>query len=163
MNEHTPFLDAFTGPENTVRAAVHPFDQEPLSAFMVGLPPRSVTVTLPDPPSANRWWRMVTIRGAARMLLSSEARKYKAEVPKIVAMQLPPTGDKQRWEMLGPVRVTLDWYRERRSGDLDKRLGVVFDALQGVLYENDNQVIEIIARRHEDPCNPRVQVTVAAM
>jgi Holliday junction resolvase RusA-like endonuclease len=102
---------------------------------------------------------MVTIRGSARMLLSSEARKYKAAVPNIVREQLGANVVC----CTDAVRVTVEWYRERRSGDLDKRLGVVFDALQGVLYANDAQVIELVARRHEDPANPRVVITVEAL
>jgi crossover junction endodeoxyribonuclease RusA len=139
-----------------VAAKLVPYEYAPLFA---GQNFKSVTVTLPDPPSANRWWRMVTIRGSARMLLSSEARKYKAMVPGLVREQLGADGA----VCFDAVRVTLDWYRERRSGDLDKRLGVVFDALQGVLYLNDSQVVEIVARRHEDAANPRVVVTVEAL
>jgi crossover junction endodeoxyribonuclease RusA len=112
------------------------------------------TLTLPDPPSANRWWRMVTIRGQARMLVSSDARKYKERVALLGGRQKLPDG---------PVRLTIDWYRERKSGDLDKRIGVLLDALQGVLYDNDSQIVELIARRHDDKNNPRVVVTAEAM
>ena len=112
------------------------------------------TLTLPDPPSANRWWRMVTIRGQARMLVSSEARKYKERVALLGGRQKLPDG---------PVKLTIDWYRECKSGDLDKRIGVLLDALQGVLYDNDAQIVEIIARRHDDKNNPRVVVTAEAL
>lgn len=46
--------------------------------------------------------------------------------------------------------ISLRWHRARRAGDLDKRLGVVFDALQGLLYDNDAQIIEISAKRVDD-------------
>lgn len=122
--------------------------------FRAELPPASSTLTLPDPPSANRWWRMVVIKGSPRMLLSKEARDYKARIAQLGG---------NRAITHGPVKLSIDWYRERRAGDLDKRIGVLLDALQGVLYTNDAQIIELVARRFEDPANPRIVVTAEAL
>lgn len=89
------------------------------------------------------------------MHLSAEARAYKEQVAEMAALwNLDPCPD--------PVRVSLDWYRSRRAGDLDKRIGVCLDALQGVLFVNDNQIVELTARRFEDKANPRIVVTVEA-
>lgn len=110
-----------------------------------------LVLTLPVPPSANRWWRSV----GHRVLLSREARQYKAAtalrcLAHRVVMVRPPR----------QVSVSLVWYRAKRQGDLDKRLGILLDALQGLAYENDSQVIELHARRDEDADRPRVEVTV---
>lgn len=87
------------------------------------------------------------------MHLSNAARQYKERV-----------GLLQGWCVAeGPVSITLDWYRGRKSGDLDKRIGVVLDALQGVLYSNDSQIVELTARRHEDAANPRIEVSVLSV
>lgn len=102
--------------------------------------------TLPEPPSANRWWR--NFRG--RMVLSPAARKYKANLEQLRGAFL----------VEGPVKVSMDWYRGRKSGDLDKRIGIALDAMQGVFFENDSQVVELIARRHDDPANPRIEVEI---
>lgn len=102
---------------------------------------------LPEAPSSNRWWRK--FRG--RMVLSAAARDYKATVALLLSRAKPAQG---------PVKVTLDWYRGRKSGDLDKRVGITLDALQGSLFENDSQVVELVARRHDDPSNPRIEVEV---
>jgi Holliday junction resolvase RusA-like endonuclease len=107
----------------------------------------ALTFTLPVPPSANRWWR----KWKNRMVLSDEAREYKS----LVRMAY------RRAELQGAVTVSIAWYRERRSGDLDKRLGVCLDALQGVAYATDAQITRIIASRFEDPKNPRLIVTVS--
>jgi Holliday junction resolvase RusA-like endonuclease len=106
----------------------------------------AVRLTLPEPPSANRWWRNVN----GRMVTSAAARKYKAGIAQLAGYRVAS----------GPVWIALDWYRGRRSGDLDKRLGVCLDALQGVLYESDAQIVHITARRYEDAAHPRIEVTV---
>jgi Holliday junction resolvase RusA-like endonuclease len=113
----------------------------------------TLRLTLPEPPSANRWWR----RAGTTMHISKAAREYKADVALrcTVARTRPipaPT----------PVAVRIAWYRGRKAGDLDKRLGVLLDALQGSAYESDAQVVAIDASRHEDRENPRVEVEVRA-
>lgn len=106
----------------------------------------AITFTLPEPPSANRWWR----KFRNRMVLSPEAREYKS----LVCLAY------RRAELRGPIAVEVVWYRGIRSGDLDKRLGVVLDALQGVAYVNDSQITHLTARRIDDPRKARVVVTV---
>lgn len=107
----------------------------------------ALTFTLPVPPSSNRWWR----KWKNRMVLSDEARDYKAMVAKAY----------RRAEIRGDIAVSLTWYRERRSGDLDKRLGVVLDSLQGIAYATDAQITHLTAKRIDDPRNARVVVTVS--
>jgi hypothetical protein len=41
--------------------------------------------------------------------------------------------------------------------------GLVWLSLQGVLYDNDSQIVEITARRHDDAGNPRVVVSAEAV
>jgi Holliday junction resolvase RusA-like endonuclease len=87
------------------------------------------------------------------MVLSAEARKYKADVAKIVTAG----------PIIGPVMLKLAFYRPRKSGDLDGRLKVLLDALQGVLYLDDKQVEEIHAYRFDDKKNPRAEVECLAL
>lgn len=107
----------------------------------------ALTFTLPVPISANRWWR----KWRGRMVLSDEARAYKS----LVRMAY------RRAEIRGEIAIDVKWYRERRAGDLDKRLPIVIDSLQGVAYANDSQIVRLSASRFEDPKNPRLVVTVA--
>src|SRR5687768_7912655 len=102
-------------------------------------------ITLPFPPSSNRLW--CNIRGV--MVKSEEARRYQMEI----ALTARSKGLKPR---AGEVKVTLDFYRPRKAGDLDNRIKVVLDGLQGAAFENDSQIVEIHARRFEDPAHPRV-------
>ena len=103
----------------------------------------------PLPPSANKYWRYV--RG--RVIVSSEAQDYKTTVAMLARCA--------RVKLLtGPVRVSVAVYRARKSGDLDNFLKILLDALQGVFYVNDSQVVEINASLHDDRHEPRVEVAV---
>jgi Holliday junction resolvase RusA-like endonuclease len=120
---------------------------------------KSFTFTLPEPPSANRWWRTAVIPAKGKKpatvntYLSKEAREYKANIGRVGPAFLVD----------GPVALDIDWYRSREAGDLDKRLGVALDAMQGVFYHNDEQVVYICARRFLDRARPRLDVRVRSV
>lgn len=113
------------------------------------------------------------------MHLSHEARAYKADAFQRAGVNgapIFPTGD---------VSVVIVWRRTMKAGDLDKRLGVLLDALQSIrkrvpdhtapgktrlavvapgVYDSDAQVAMIFARRcdaHEqlEPGTVRVEVS----
>lgn len=105
--------------------------------------------TLPIPPSVNSYWRIFR----NRILLSSEARSYKLRA----LMQLKTEGHRP---LKGPIRVAMTVYRKQRRGDLDNFFKATFDALKGSAFLDDSQVVEIWARREDDPSNPRVVVQV---
>lgn len=106
--------------------------------------------TLPYPISANRYWRNVN----GRTLLSAEARQYKHDA------FLYARRDDVTEPAEGPLSVTLVFYRPRKSGDLDNRIKVTLDALNGVAWKDDDQVVEIHAYRRDDKHDPRVTVSV---
>lgn len=108
------------------------------------------SIALPYPPAANRYWRSV----AGRVLVSREAREYKhaAALMALAAGVRPLDGE---------VAVSLHIYRPRKSGDLDGRIKVTLDALNGIAWRDDSQVAELHAYRHEDKTHPRAEVTVS--
>lgn len=110
-------------------------------------------MTLPLPPTANLYWRI--FRG--RAVQSAEAKNYK----RMVAFRAMNQDISNRPEPLkGDVVVNLVVYRKWKRGDLDNFQKVLLDSLKGIAFEDDSQVVEIHARREEDPANPRVEVTV---
>lgn len=108
-------------------------------------------LTLPEPPSSNRFWRHV----GAKVLLSAEARQYKQDIQAICLVKRIKPID-------GPLVFTLVWYRGRRSGDLDNRLKQVIDSLCPYAYTNDAQIVELHAYRIDRPRHPGVEVTIEA-
>ncbi len=108
-----------------------------------------ITITLPYPPSANTYWRV--FQGRTRV--SPEARAYKLNVARLgKVLKLTPIS--------GPVVMRVDIYRPLKRGDLSNRIKVLEDALEGVCFEDDSQVVRIVANRFDDKANPRAVVTV---
>lgn len=105
---------------------------------------KEVTLTLPVPPSANKYW----IYARNRVMTSPEARAYKDAVRLLTRIDM----------ISGPVAVNVSVYRPAKRGDLDNYLKIMLDALQGVLYEDDRQITEIHAFRYDDKDNPRVEL-----
>jgi crossover junction endodeoxyribonuclease RusA len=106
---------------------------------------------LPVPPSANVYWRIA--RG--HLIVSEEARQYRRDVALLARKQGlrgPP--------LAGPVVLSIRWHRARKAGDLSNRIKVLEDALQGLAYRSDDQVVEIHALRLDDASSPRVVVRV---
>lgn len=112
-----------------------------------------VRLTLHEPPSANVYWR--TVNG--RPILSRMARLYKQ------AAGLSAIAQGIRHPLAKDVSCAVEvrWFRSRKSGDLDNRLKIVLDALQGAAYESDAQVAELHAYRADDKHNPRVEITIS--
>jgi crossover junction endodeoxyribonuclease RusA len=112
-----------------------------------------LTIVLPVPPSLNRYWR--NIRG--RVVLSSEGKAYKRKVEDLFA-EATNVGKTVRGVPKAPVKLWVDIYRPRKSGDLDNYLKALLDSLNGLAYEDDRQIIMITARRFDDKDNPRAEV-----
>ena len=107
------------------------------------------SIVLPYPPSANRYWRNVN----GRIVVSADAKAYKSGVwLQAQHAHLHP--------FAGPVAVYVHAYRPRKVGDLDNANKVLLDALCGIAYQDDAQIVELHSWRHDDAQNPRVEVEV---
>ena len=110
------------------------------------------TLILPYPPSSNRYWR--NFRG--RMVRSAEAEAYNSSVGWYCNLKgIAPVA--------GSVAVVMNFYRPAKMGDLDNRIKICLDALQGYAYENDKQIVEIHAYRREDKKEPRVEIEITEL
>lgn len=96
-------------------------------------PGDSITLTLPEAPSANTYWR----RHGNIIHVSAVAKAYKE------AIRLLTLRYKRGAEVAfpsGDLRLDLTWHRSRKSGDRSNRLKVLEDALQGTIYRDDKQI-----------------------
>tara|TARA_R110001592_G_scaffold44370_1_gene142839 strand:- start:881 stop:1105 length:225 start_codon:yes stop_codon:yes gene_type:complete len=61
----------------------------------------------------------------------------------------------------GEFKIEVDVYYPNRRSDLDNSLKVVLDCLQKCgAIKNDNRCLEIIARKHLDKLNPRIEFDI---
>jgi crossover junction endodeoxyribonuclease RusA len=110
-----------------------------------------VKATIPWPPSVNDYWHHTR---SGHTYLSPQAKAFKLGV----ALKLRAKGHRQ--PLTGPVVVHLWAFRPRRRGDLDNVLKAVLDALKGTAFADDDQVVELHARRCDDALMPRVELEV---
>lgn len=109
----------------------------------------AVTLTLPYPPSANRYWRMVR----NHPVVSKDARAYKDGAGMVARHHgMAP--------FTGPVALTVHLYRPQRSGDLSNRIKILEDALNGISWQDDSQIVELHAYLHDDKANPRAEIEI---
>ncbi|WP_175770551.1 RusA family crossover junction endodeoxyribonuclease [Burkholderia anthina] len=140
--------------------------------------PKALTVRLPYPISANRYWRSRVIKPKAgpaivSTYVSTEAKAFKEEV----GWLLRAAGVHQPIEGRVAIAYTLyphrpqDWQtRQRKLGatwddtvqciDLDNAQKVLLDALKGLAFEDDAWVRRITAERAEPDGEARVVVTI---
>lgn len=96
-------------------------------------------ITLPWPPSVNRYYRNV----AGKTLISAEGRSYRKAVVDLLAESrtAPP--------MIGAVGVDIEVFMpDRRRRDLDNLLKSLLDALTHAgLWLDDSQVVDLRIRK----------------
>lgn len=110
--------------------------------------------TLPYPPTSNH--RLAFVRGFMRK--SAKARAYESVAKLIAKSQANKTGFKP---MAGHVSISFVAYRPRKSGDLDNLFKLTLDALKGVAWIDDKQIVH--HRDNwllDDKVNPRIEIEV---
>lgn len=101
---------------------------------------------IPVPPSANRYWRVAH----NRIIVTNEAKAYKEKVFYKLRHIFEP--------LRKDIAINVTVFRKYRRGDLDNFLKIMLDALEGIVYLNDSQIVEIHAFRDDDKDNPHVKV-----
>lgn len=137
----------------------------------------AVTLVLPYPISANRYWRTVVPRGGRRAMtfVSPEAVDYKKQVIAIAkqsGIDQPIHGRVSVEYTLYPKR-PLDWAKRARKSvdwdddvmciDLDNAQKVLFDSLKNVVFDDDKWVRKITAERAEPDGEARVVVVIRSI
>lgn len=133
-----------------------------------------ITLTLPYPISANRYWRPVNIGNHITIVPTKEAKDYKRLVATLVfgaGIHKPIVGRVAVNVQLYPhrpldwkkrvVRDPLTWDDTVQCLDLDNANKVLLDAFKGVAIEDDKWVRELHAERMEpDEKGARVVVRI---
>lgn len=94
-----------------------------------------IELTLPWPPSVNRYWRNVQ----GRTIISAEGRSYRERVfHQMLAQSVVH-------KVAEPIKVTIEAYRpDNRRRDLDNLLKATLDALAVAgVYNDDSQIVDL--------------------
>lgn len=132
-----------------------------------------LTITLPYPISANRYWRSRVVKGVAITYVSAEAKAYKQEVMwllRAAGVRSPLQGRVNIHFDLYPKRPQ-DWQaRMRKFGanwddtvqciDCDNARKVLYDSLKGVAIVDDKWVWKESGERREPDGEARLVVTI---
>lgn len=133
-----------------------------------------LTITLPYPISANKYWRPVPVNGRSMIVPTKEAKAYKQEVMwlfRAAGVRSPCPGRVQIHIDIYPQRPK-DWQtRMRKFGanwddtvqciDIDNARKVLYDAFKGVAIVDDKWVWSDSARRCVPDGDARVVVTIS--
>lgn len=98
----------------------------------------TASITLPWPPSVNRYWRSLVIGGRGRVVISREGRAFCDQVQHLVRRRWPSLKAPTRL----PVAVLMVFAPpDRRDRDLDNLSKATFDALtKAGVWADDRQV-----------------------
>jgi crossover junction endodeoxyribonuclease RusA len=135
-----------------------------------------IKLTLPYPISANRYWRTFAMDKRAVTVPSAEAKAYKRHVAQIAlaaGIKKPLIGRVAIDIRLYPAR-PLDWQKRMRQDgatwddsvrciDLDNARKVLYDALKGVVIEDDKWVFRDSGVRMEPDGVARVEVRITSI
>ncbi len=117
---------------------------------------RLVKLVLPYPPALNTLYghRVMTVNGRPMAVpyKTHEHRKYFDGLGAHIGAVVPFVDV--------PLVVTLALFRPRRIGDIDGPIKTLFDALNGRVWTDDSQVVELHIVRRDDKHNPRVEVSI---
>lgn len=118
----------------------------------------SWTVTLPWPPSTNRIWRNVAVRGKPRTLLSDEGRRFRS-----AAAQQCLLNRLAGLRLDGRLQVVLlACPPDRRARDLDNTLKATLDALTHAgVWLDDSQIDLLTVQRGRVVKGGELQVTIS--
>ncbi|KMN32070.1 endodeoxyribonuclease RusA [Chromobacterium sp. LK1] len=139
---------------------------------------RQITLILPYPISANRYWRSFVPRGQKRavVVVSEEAKAYKSAVQMIAyrAGVIRPIGGRVQVDIQLFAKRPQDWARRAAKDpegwwdsvqciDLDNARKVLNDALKGIAF-GDDKLIKRDSGEVMEPDGPaRVVVTITQM
>lgn len=104
-------------------------------------------ITLSVPPSANAYWRDRVANDPRKKAFVQRYQTKEAVDYKKMVKTLSYAAGWRPVQKPSEVSLRIVWHRTQRRGDLDNRLKVLLDALQGTAYVDDSQVAAIEAVR----------------
>lgn len=71
---------------------------------------------------------------------------------------------KSQWKkkmLTGDLSISVSFFfGTKRKADIDNFSKILFDALTGIVWEDDSQIQEVTLRKFLDKSNPRIEITI---
>ena len=112
-----------------------------------------MTLTVELPPPLNATYRM----GHGMMYKTKEMKDWQ----EMVGWEYKRHHTSLRW-LTDPLYVGITMFL-KRDRDIDSSLKGVLDALQGIVYTNDKQIVHLNVRKEVDVKNPRLEIEIESM
>jgi crossover junction endodeoxyribonuclease RusA len=108
-----------------------------------------------EPKSTQHLYKIARFGGRAGLIMTAEGKATKEEYG---------WEAKRQWQakpLGGEIVLSVTFYfATKRRRDLDNQNKILFDALSGIVYDDDRQIAELRLRREYDRARPRIEVQV---
>jgi len=107
------------------------------------------------PTPLNRLYTPVRRGNYASIIISKEAREVKKQIQMAVIHQ------KMDKMLEGDIRFLMDIdVKKVKSPDIDALLKQLFDALEGLCYKNDRQILDLRVRKHLNQGEDKITIFI---
>lgn len=107
-----------------------------------------------NPPTLNHVYRNVAIN---RRITTRDGQKWRQNVQNIATLAITQQGWKKSTDEKLVAEVTIYW-PTRRKRDVENVGKLLWDALEGIVYENDQWLLPRYMDFQVDKHNPRVEI-----
>ena len=115
----------------------------------------AITLKGVKPTPLNRLYTPVVKGGYPSILISKEAR----DIKKLIQMEV--IRQKQNKMLKGYLLFYMDVdIKQVKSPDIDALLKQLFDALEGLCYTNDNQILDLRVRKHLNQGEDKITILI---
>lgn len=111
-------------------------------------------LTLPFPPYTNDQYLHLK---SGRVILNPVVKAYRESAGWQAKVQMREQGADM---LVAPLSLVIHLYRPRPKGDADGPVKQLLDAMIGIVYRDDSQVMHYEVTKHDDAKAPRVEVMV---
>lgn len=116
-----------------------------------------INITLPGKPvSTNTIYQYTCVGGFLRGYMTKEGKARKEEYGYRFKLARPTY-----WQTRLHYKVEVKlFFENKRSHDVDNYNKILLDAGSGILWMDDNQVVDLHVTKAVDKSNPRIEVTI---
>lgn len=115
---------------------------------------------LPYPPGVNTLYGVRAVMVKGRPMAFPYKTHAHRNYTKAVRLAAGGWGEESppMWSKPALISLKVKLFRPRRLGDIDGPLKTLLDVLQGIIFENDDQVSKLEVDRDDDKHRPRVEL-----